>query len=200
MVDQMTRAYLETHGLADSTDHVDTGFDTVQQLLTGQIDAAGGVFSDAVDARKQGYRVDTLPVHESIPSYGHTVAVGESFASDNPATVGAFLRATARGAAWASRNPAGAIDALVEARPELAEVRENQRGKWDRMRSGYLLSEGVREHGWGWSAPDPWEQTYETLAAGGFFENSVDPASVWTNEYLDTDGQYVGGFADRVTE
>jgi NitT/TauT family transport system substrate-binding protein len=199
MVDQMTRAYLETHGLAATTEHVDTGFDTVQQLLTGEIDAAGGVFSDIIDARNQGYRIDTLSIHESIPSYGHTITVGESFAADNPATVRAFLRATARGAAWAARNPAGAIDALVEARPELGEVRKNQRGKWDRMRSEYLLSATVRERGWGFSAPDPWERTHETLADGGFFENPVDPAAVWTNAYLDGEGEYVGGFAERVT-
>jgi NitT/TauT family transport system substrate-binding protein len=200
MVDQMTRAYLETRGVADSIDHVDTGFDTVQQLLTGEIDAAGGVFSDAVDARTRGYRIDALSVHESIPSYGHLIATGESFASNNPATVRAFLSATARGTAWARRNPGAAIDTLVEARPELAEVRANQRAKWDRMRSGYLLSGTVRERGWGFSDPDPWERTRETLTAGDFFEGPVDPDVVWTNEYLDADGEYVGGFADRVPE
>jgi len=199
MVRQMTQAYLAAHSLRESTEYVDTGYDTVQQLLTGEVDAAGGVFSDVVDARQQDYQVDTLSIHGTIPSYGHLVTVGEDFAADNPETVRAFLRATARGAVWANRNPDAATDALVEARPELEEVRENQRNKWEEMRTGYMLSDAVREHGWGWSDPRPWESTHETLAAGDFFENPVDPADAWTNEYLDTDDAFLGGYADRVS-
>lgn len=200
MVRQMTQAYLDAHGIRESVEYVDTGYDTVQQLLTGQVDAAGGVFSDAVDARHQDYRIDTLAVQESIPSYGHTVAVGSDFASENPETVRAFLRATARGTVWAAQNPDAAVDALVSARPELEEVRENQRDEWERMRSSYLVAPAVRANGWGWNAPEPWETTHETLAAGGFFDAPVDPGVVWTNEYLDTSDRYVGEFAKRVTE
>lgn len=200
MVRQMTQAYLEAHGLRDGVEYVDTGFDTVQQVLTGEIDVAGGVFSDAVDARHQDYTVDTLAVQETIPSYGHLVAVGESFASDDPDTVRAFLRATARGAAWASRHPEGAIDALVEAQPELEEVRASQRDKWETMHSEFMLSAAVREHGWGWNEPEPWERTHETLAAGDFFDEPIDPGTVWTNEYLDTDAEYIGDYAERVSE
>lgn len=200
MVRQMTQAYLDAHGIRESVEYVDTGYDTVQQLLTGEIDAAGGVFSDAVDARHQDYRIDTLSIHESIPSYGHTVAVGPDFASENPETVRAFLRATARGAVWAAQNPDAAIDALVSARPELEEVRTNQRDKWEQMHSSYLVAPAVRENGWGWSVPEPWGKTEETLAAGGFFDGSVDAGAVWTNEYLDTSDPYVGEFATRITE
>jgi len=200
MVRQMTRAYLDTHGLLESVEYVDTGYDTVQQLLTGEVDAAGGVFSDAVDARHQDYRIDTLSIHESMPSYGHTVTVGSDFASENPETVRAFLRATARGAVWAAQNPDAAVDALVAARPELEEVRTNQRDKWERMRSSYLVAPAVRANGWGWSVPGPWETTHETLAAGGFFDAPVEPGDVWTNEYLDTSDPHVGEFARRVTE
>lgn len=200
MVRQMTQAYLDAHGIRESVEYVDTGYDTVQQLLTGEVDAAGGVFSDAVDARNQDYQIDTLSIHESIPSYGHLVTVGSDFASENPETVRAFLRATARGAVWATRNPDAAIDALVEARPELEEVRTNQRDKWERMHSSYMRSSAVRENGWGWSIPEPWEQTHETLAEGGFFDAPVEPGDVWTNEYLDTSDPYVGEFAARVTE
>ncbi len=200
MVRQMTRAYLAAHDVLGTTEYADTGYDTVQQLLTGEVDAAGGVFSDVVDARHQGYQIDTLSIHGTVPSYGHLVTVGEDFAAGNPETVRAFLRATARGAVWANRNPDAATDALVEARPELGEVRENQREKWEEMRTGYMLSGAVREHGWGWGAPGPWESTHETLAADDFFKSPVDPAGAWTNEYLDTDDEFVGEYADRVSE
>lgn len=200
MVRQMTEAYLDSQDVLGDVEYVDSGFDTVQQLLTGEIDVAAGVFSDVVDAEHQGYEIDTLSVAETIPSYGHLVAIEREFGTENPDTVNAFLRATARGAVWANENPDGAIDALVAAQSELEEVRENQRDKWDVMRNEYMLSETVREVGWGASDPDPWRETYETLDAGGFFENEVGPDEVWTNDYLDTDSEYVADYADLVEE
>lgn len=200
MVRQMTEAFLDHHGVLSDVEYVDSGFDTVQQLLTGEIDAAGGVFSDVVDAEHQGYGIDVLPVARVIRSYGHLVAIDEGFGADHPDTVRAFLRAVARGAVHASRKPDEAIDVLVDHQPELGEVRENQLDKWKLMHAEYMRSETVREEGWGWSDPEPWDQTYETLSAGGFFENDVDPAEVWTNEYLDPGYEYIGEYDDHVSE
>ncbi|MDL5362477.1 ABC transporter substrate-binding protein [Halalkalicoccus sp. NIPERK01] len=200
MVRQMTEVYLDSHGVLDAVEYVDSGFDTVQQLLTGEIDAAAGVFSDVVDAEHQGYAIDALPIAETIPSYGHLLAVEEAFGGENPETVASFLRATARGAVHASQHPEEAIDALVAAQPELEEVRENQRDKWDAMRTEYMVSETVREQGWGASDPETWRETYATLDAGGFFEESVDPDAAWTNDYLDTGSEYVADYADLVGE
>ena len=200
MVRQMVQGYLDSHGVLDDVEYVDTGFDTVQQLLSGEIDAAGGVFSDVVDARQQGYEIDVLSVQEAIPSYGHLVVVGEEFASENPETVEAFLRATARGAVWADKNPEAAIDALVDAQPELEEVRESQRNKWDVMSAEYMLSETVRDEGWGVSEPEPWQRTYEVLDEGDFFDEPVDPGTVWTNEYLDMGAEHIDDYADLVDE
>ncbi|MCH7659853.1 MAG: ABC transporter substrate-binding protein [Euryarchaeota archaeon] len=200
MVRQMTEAYLDSHGVLDEVDYVDSGFDTVQQLLTGEIDAAAGVFSDVVDAEHQDYGIDSLPTADTIASYGHLVAVEEGFGEENPHTVESFLRATARGAVWANQHPEEAIDALVSAQSELEEVRENQRDKWDVMRTEYMPSDTVREEGWGASDPDPWQETYDTLDAGGFFENDIDARTVWTNDYLDTEYEYVADYADLTEE
>jgi NitT/TauT family transport system substrate-binding protein len=198
MVRLMTRSYLDLHGLLDGVEYVDTGFDTVQQVLTGEVDAVGGVFGDAVDARNQGATVDVLKVHNAIPSYGHVIATHESVMSDNPETVRGFLRGTARGAAWAHNNPEDATDSLVDAVPELAEVRTNQREKWTELATGYMLSETVTEDGWGWNDPQPWERTHEILANGDVLDGEVDPESVWTNEYLDTDDEYINGYTAQI--
>jgi NitT/TauT family transport system substrate-binding protein len=200
MVRQMTHAFLEHHGVLESVEYVDTGFDTVQQLLTGEIDAAGGVFGDVVDAEQQGADVDVLRIHDAIPSYGHLVAVEEGFGRENSDTVRAFLRATARGAVWASKNSDDAVDMLVDAQPELGEVRENQRAKWDALRTEYMLSETVADNGWGWNAPEPWRRTYETLDDADVFENDVEPDQVWTNEYLDEEYEYISEYVDLVEE
>lgn len=197
MVRMMTEAFLAHHGVLDSIEYVDSGFDTVQQLLNGDIDAAGGVFSDVVDANQQGGELDVLEIESAIPSYGHLVATDRSFAEENPDGVTGFLRATAKGAAWAVENPDEAIDQLVDVQPELEEVRENQAGKWERMYTGYLLSETVEAKGWGASDPEPWTETHDILADAGVLENDVDPDSVWTNDYLG-DSEYVSDFAQRI--
>lgn len=198
MVRQMTEAYLDYHGILDTVEYVDAGFDTVQQLLEGEIDAAGGAFSDVVDAEHQGAEVDVLAIEEAIPSYGHLIVTDEAFAAENGPAVEAFLRATARGTAWAIENPDAAIDHLVEVQPELEEVRENQVDKWERMYEGYVLSETVTERGWGYSNPDSWGATHETLEAGGVLEDEVDPDAVWTNDYLDDEYEYIGAFDEQI--
>lgn len=200
MVRQMAEAYLEHHGVLEDVEYVDSGFDTVQQLLTGEIDVAGGVFSDVVDAEHQGEEIERLAVGDAIPSYGHQVAVDAGFAEENPETVRSFLRATARGAVEADRDPEAAIDALVDRQPELEEVRENQRDKWDLMREEYMPSPAVEANGWGWSEPEPWERTHETLDEGGFFEGEVDPDTVWTNALLDTEYEYIADYVDLTGE
>ena len=200
MVRLLTELFLRRAGLVDSVELVNTGFDTVQQLLAGKVDAAGGVFGDVVDARHQDYAVDLLPVASAIPSYGHVIATAATFAEENPRTVRAFLRATARGSAWAHRNPGAATDHLVEAVPALAESRGRQRDKWTLMADDFVLSPAVREHGWGWSEPAPWRTLHGALADADALGGDVDPAAVWTNDYLDLDAPAVGTYAERSSE
>lgn len=200
MVRILTRLLLDQAGVLESVELVDTGYDTVQQLLSGKIDAAGGVFGDVVDARAQGYTTDLVQVASEIPSYGHVLATEGTFAQDHPETTRAFLRATARGAAWAATNPERATDHLVDAVPALSESRDRQRDKWTLMNEDFVLSEMVRERGWGWSRAAPWETMRDALADADLLGGSVTPADVWTNEYLDVDYQYIGSYADAVSE
>jgi len=200
MVRQMVRAYLEHHGLLDGVTYVDSGFDTVQQLLSGEIDAAGGVFSDAVDARLQGATIDALSVHNTIPSYGHVIATSESYAEANPKVVQSFLQATARGAVWSSRRPGEAINHLLETVPELSGTRQNQRAKWDTLRQEFMLSETVRKRGWGYSNPGPWKSIHRVLADGDFPGGDTHPAEAWTNEYLNEGSEFITDFAERFDE
>ncbi|MFC6765509.1 ABC transporter substrate-binding protein [Natrinema soli] len=198
MVRQMTEAYLEHEGVLDDVEYVDSGFDTVQQLLSGEIDAASGVFSDVVDARHQGYDIETLSVTDVIPSYGHVIATSRSFAESNPDTVRSFLRATARGAVWANDNPDDATGLLLEAVPELEDTRANQRDKWNELRTEFMLSEAVREHGWGWNESAVWESLRTTLADGDYPGGDVTSEDAWTNDYLDTDDEHIGEYGELV--
>ncbi len=198
MVRTLTELYLDAVGVRESVELVDTGYNTVQRLLNGDVDAAGGVFGDAIDAQYQGPTVDSLRVASEVPAYGHLLATSPSYAAENPETVRAFLRATARGAAWATNNPESGVDAVVSANESLREVREQTRATWERMAEGFVVGPAVEEHGWGWQRSDPW-----TTVAGALRDAEAgevaEPGTVWTNEYLDTGAEYVGEYADRVS-
>jgi len=197
MVRVLTKLLLERKGVLDSVTMVDTGYDTVQQLLAGKVDAVGGVFGDVVDARQQGVTVDSIPVANTIPAYGHVLATKKGFATDHPATVAAFLRATAHGAVWATNNPGKATDALVKAVPALGESRDTELAKWKLMSSQFMLSDAVRAHGWGWSVPTPWRSTRDALSGAGMIDSKVDTGPLWTNDYLDTGDEYIGSYATK---
>lgn len=201
MVRILAELMLERAGIREDVTIVDTGYDTVQQLLAGKVDAAAGVFGDAIAARAQGHTTDSVPVAEQVPSYGHVVATESSFAAENPDTVRAFLRGTARGAAWAHRNPGAATDLLVESNQALSETRDRQKQKWTRMASGFMLSEAVEKRGWGWSVGEPWQVLRQALDDADLLgDGSVEPSSVWTNDYLDADYRYIGSYAEVVEE
>jgi len=198
MVRMLTTLLLEEAGVREDVEMVDTGYDTVQQLLSGEIDAAGGVFGDAISAEAQGPTVDSLAVGDEIPSYGHVIATNREWAGENPDAVRAFLRATARGAAWAHGRPGEATDLLVEANGVLEESRDQQRRKWETMAERFMTGDAVAEHGWGWSRSEPWQVVHDALADADALGGAVDPSSVWTNEYLDTDDEYIGSYTDVV--
>jgi NitT/TauT family transport system substrate-binding protein len=198
MVRMLTELYLDAVGLRGDVELIDTGYNTVQRLLNGSIDAAGGVFGDAIDARYQGASVDSLRVASQVPAYGHLLATSPSYAADNPETVRAFLRATARGAAWATNNPEAGVDTVVSANESLREVREQTRATWERMADGFVVGPSVEEHGWGWQRSDPWTTVAGALRDADAGEVAA-PESVWTNEYLDTGAAYVGDYADEVS-
>jgi len=198
MVRMLTTLLLDEAGVREDVEMVDTGYDTVQQLLSGEIDAAGGVFGDAISAEAQGNTVDSIAVGDQIPSYGHVIATDPSWASDHPAAVRAFLRATARGAAWAQQRPGEATDLLVEANGVLEESQAQQQQKWETMAAEFMTGDTVSQEGWGWSQAEPWRVVHDALASADALGGSVDPDEVWTNEYLDTDYRFVGSYSDVV--
>jgi len=197
MVKMLTELYLEAVGVRSEVELVDAGYETVQRLLAGEIDAAGGVFGDAIDARYQDATVDTLSVADEVPSYGHILATSPSYAEENPETVRGFLRATARGAAWATNNREAGVDALVEANESISEVREQARATWDTLAEDHIVGPAVEEHGWGWHQSEPWTTMADALEEAD--SGSVPPTEeVWTNDYLDTDSEYVGRYTEQI--
>jgi ABC-type nitrate/sulfonate/bicarbonate transport system substrate-binding protein len=94
---------------------VDVGFNTAQEVIAGNVDAAFGFWSQ--DAVQVGERqpVTVLRLDEyGAPAYPELVLfVREDFLSRNPDTVRAFLRAVSRGYGDCLSRPADAMAAMA---------------------------------------------------------------------------------------
>ncbi|WP_435067861.1 ABC transporter substrate-binding protein [Haloplanus sp. C73] len=191
---------LEQEGIREDVELVNVGVEQqTSNLLSGNVDAAVGIFSDSIGLSQQGYDASMLWLADYTPAIGRTVFARPGYAAENPDVLRGFLRATARGWAWASNNPEGAMDRMVEARSSLSESREVGLLKLKYTAKNLVLSETVREHGWGHQRADAWDRVVSRLADGGVIDGGVAASDVWTNEYLDTEAAVVGDYAAQVS-
>ncbi|AZH27058.1 ABC transporter substrate-binding protein [Haloplanus aerogenes] len=199
-----TMTYLEMllkqEGIREDVELVNVGVEQqTSNLLSGNVDAAVGIFSDSLGLEDKGYNASMLWLANYTPAIGRTVFAQPGYASENPDVIRGFLRATARGWAWASNNPEGAMDRMVEARPSLSKSREIGLLKMKYTAKNLVLTDTVREHGWGYQRADAWEQVVSSLTEGGVVDGDISAEDVWTNEYLDTEASFVGDYAAKVS-
>lgn len=191
---------LEEEGIREDVELVNVGVEQqTSNLLSGNVDAAVGIFSDSIGLQRQGYDASMLWLANYTPAIGRTVFTRPGYASENPDAIRGFLRATARGWAWASNDPEGAMDRMVEARPSLSKSREVGVLKMKYTAKNLVLTDTVREHGWGYQRADAWDRVVTSLAEGDVIDSGTTTDGVWTNEYLDTDADYVGKYASQVS-
>ncbi|AXG05293.1 myristoyl transferase [Haloplanus rubicundus] len=191
---------LEEEGIREDVELVNVGVEQqTSNLLSGNVDAAVGIFSDSLGLQRKGYDASMLWLANYTPAIGRTVFTRPEYAAENPDAIRGFLRATARGWAWASNDPEGAMDRMVEARPSLSKSREIGVLKMKYTAKNLVLSETVREHGWGHQRADTWDRVVTSLAENDVIESGTTADGVWTNDYLDTDTDYVGSYAAQVS-
>jgi len=121
-------AYLETILRENGVDpgeveQIDVGLNLLQPVLSGRADAMFGGFRniEGVQLELDDKRPSIEPVNElGIPTYDELVLVarGEQVAED-PEAIRLFIAALERGTEAAREDPAFAVDALLEASPEL---------------------------------------------------------------------------------
>jgi len=185
-------------GVRDSVEFVEVGVEQqTSNLLSGNVDAAVGIFADGLGLRQRGYDASMLLVGDHVPTVGRTVFARPAFATENPETVRGFLRATARGWAWAADDPTGAEEVMIDAKPSLAESRDLGIEKIEYSADRLIATEQVAEHGWGWQSADVWASVHETLSSNGVLPAGLTVDEAWTNAYLDTDADAIARFTDR---
>jgi NitT/TauT family transport system substrate-binding protein len=194
---------LESAGVADDVDLRDVDPNThhrVQhQLLDGTVDAAVGVVTNGLELEREHDRTaDELPIGDRLGVYGMMLVSNRSFVAQQPDAVRAFLRATARGWAAATTDPAAAVDALVARNATLERRRGIERRKFETAATDLQFTDRVRRAGWGAHDRDRWRRLAAMLEETDLLAGPVSPDELWTNQFLDTDAPVVHDYAARI--
>lgn len=196
----LLKAILARAGVLESVEFLNVGWGGLTSaVLSGNADAALGAFPDGIALGNEGYDASMLWIADHVPTTGRLVVANPAFADANGDALRGVLRAVARGWARAANDPEAAMDLLVEAEPRLSSGRELGIQKIKGTVANLLLTDAVREHGWGYQSASAWRSTAETLVDAGFVPESVDVSAAWTNDYRDTEDASVGAFADQVS-
>jgi putative hydroxymethylpyrimidine transport system substrate-binding protein len=181
-------AYLATMMKADGSSMdrvqlVNVGFDLVQSLISGKVDAIIGAYwvHESILAEKQGHPVNIMRVEEwGVPDYYELVLVtSESYLKEHPEVVMGFLRALAKGYADALVEHKAALDALVKASPETDRSLE-EKG----IELLAPLWKAPQGQPWGWQDPLRWNNYYRWMRDNGLLTRDMDPAAAFTNDFL----------------
>ncbi|ELY94826.1 NMT1/THI5 like domain-containing protein [Natrialba chahannaoensis JCM 10990] len=199
----LTAQLLEDEGISDEVDLLGVDDHThhrVQhKLLDGRVDAAVGVVTNGYELEAEHDRqADELPIGDHLGVYGMMLVTSPEFASEEPETVRSFLRATACGWAAATTDPDAAIDVLVERNATLERSRPVEQRKFETAATELQFTDRTREQGWGLHDGERWRTLGQTLAETDLLEGEIDPDAVWTNDFIDTDDEVIGSYAERV--
>lgn len=194
---------LERAGVREEVELVDVDPNThhrvEHQVLDGSVDAAVGVVTNGVELEREYDRTaDELPIGELLGVYGMMLVTNHEFAEAHPETVRGLLRAIARGWIAATNDPDAAIDALVARNATLERRREIERTKFLAAAEGLQYTDHVSEAGWGFHEADRWQRLAGFLSETDLLDGSVDPDSVWTNEYVDRETPAIREYATRI--
>ncbi len=166
----------------DRVQLVNVGFDLVQSLIGGKVDAIIGAYwvHESILAEKQGFPVNIMKVEDwGVPDYYELVLVtSEPYLKDHPETVRAFLRAAAKGYADAMADHRAALDALVKASPETDRSLEE---KGIELLAPLWTAQGQP---WGWQDPNRWSSYYRWMRDNRLLSRDIDPLAAFTNDYL----------------
>ncbi|HLE23751.1 MAG TPA: ABC transporter substrate-binding protein [Anaerolineales bacterium] len=163
---------------------IETGFtDPLSLLQQGQIDLAWIFYGwQGVQAEQLGVDLDLVMMEDHfdcIPDYYTPVLIAsEATLAERPALAGSFLRALARGYAFAAERPDEAAEILLTAAPELDREVVLASQRWISPR---YQAEAAR---WGEQSADRWQTYADWMTSQGILAETLDAAQAFSNEYL----------------
>ena len=140
----------------------------ITPLLTDQVDVFTGWVTNVGQLSQVPDR-NTLRLWDAgVPLYAHIYYASTDTIENNPAILEGWLRATARGWAFAAANPEEAVQLLIDEYPDL---------EFDSQLAGAQILLGIKENagvealgGFGWFDLDVWQSQIDRWDALGQFD------------------------------
>ena len=170
------------------------GFPTREPMLAeGNVAAITGFsFSSVLNLIRLGVPEDDISLilmaDHGVELYGNAIIVNTDFAAENPEVVSAFLGAVAAGWQDAIDDPDAAIAALIERNP--AADADLEKTRFQMALSDNVLTDYVRENGFGGIDPDRFAASLEQLALTYEFQAEPDPALYFDPSFLPEGGAF----------
>lgn len=150
-------------------------------------DRIAAYFSDYFNVIELGFEVDLneFDLGEFGLLNGASIVVQQSLIDDDPDLITCLLRPIARAAEYTHADPRAGLDAIAAAFPDQVSDPEG----FDKL----AIEESIKRqlpyedsgNKLGWNRPASWEAYIELLASRGTLGSDFDPASVYTNEFID---------------
>jgi NitT/TauT family transport system substrate-binding protein len=157
--------------------------------LTGQADVSTGLADfQYIQAQMQGRQVDFLSFStEAEPLYGHAIFVNTDWLATHQDATRRFLAATVRGMTWAHDNIDKAVEMVVQWDPSVNVPADFTRRGWQVNLSDLIRNNRTARDGIGRMEVAGWANLVKVLKDGGMLKSDVDPATVFTNDYIPPD-------------
>ncbi len=168
-------------GDVDKVEFIDVGFDAFPALVGGRADLAWIFLGwDGVQAEIMGKTLNTLPLYGScVPDYYTPVIIaGETTIAEKADLVGRFMRATARGYAYAIDHASESADILLRASPETETELARRSQAW--------LSPRYQDDAprWGEQKLEVWQGFADFMYEHGLIAKRIDAQKAFSNSFL----------------
>ncbi|MEM8957104.1 MAG: ABC transporter substrate-binding protein [Pseudomonadota bacterium] len=151
---------------------------------SGEMDAYSSSTADAAILNQRGMAVRDITPPEYARFFGNGIATMGDTIRDDPELVEKFMRAFARGHAFAldDANREAVLGHLAAGNPQEGEDKEFQSALFDAVRSKTIPVDDSK--GMGYLPPEVWEEWQESLIAGGEISAPLDDlTAAYTNDF-----------------
>ena len=171
-------------------EEINVGFNLTPAMLSGRVDATLGSFwnYEGTDLERRGRKPAILRMEDlGVPTYNELILVAprKALNTEGASKVRRFLAALSKGHERLRSDPAGAVDALLEANPDLE--RGLQTAVVERTLPVFFPEDESKP--WGYQDQAEWVAYGAWMRENGLLEEEkVLPDSALTNEFLPGEG------------